>query len=127
LFLNNQLQSPLKPSSEKKLQYHCTTNWVQILLFENICTWNSYASTWKVTESRFSHLRWFPRQTSWIGFSWAANKNIVYFLSCQRLPEFETSHKYLGPLYIRRSGPIFNPNQAFLLVQKLKLAPRTSH
>jgi hypothetical protein len=39
-------------------------NWDQILVFEYIRTWNSYASTWKVTGSRLSHLRWFPRPTS---------------------------------------------------------------
>jgi hypothetical protein len=35
-----------------------------------------------------------------------------------------TTKKKYGLLYTMSQGPMFNPNQAFLLVQKLKSAPQ---
>jgi hypothetical protein len=75
-FKNNQLRSPLKPSSEKNITspLHYLTEFKSCSLnmyAEGIGTWNSYAGTWNATESRLSHLRWFPRpnKLKWVCLS----------------------------------------------------------
>jgi hypothetical protein len=75
-FENDQLQSPLKPSSEKNItnRLHYLTEFKSCSLntyAEGIGTRNSYASTWNATESRLSHLRWFPRpnKLKWVCLS----------------------------------------------------------
>jgi len=43
------------------------------------------------------------------------------------LVEVNLVNAILGPTLHLESGPMFNPNQTFLLVQKLNLAPRALH
>jgi len=69
-FLKKQSTAKVLENHHLEKNYNPTAlrNWDQIQLFEYICTWNSYASTWKVTESGLSHLGWFPRLLAELGF-----------------------------------------------------------
>ncbi len=49
----------------------------------------------------------------------------MWMQSVQKFPN--SFHLHLRPDSHQESGPMFNPDQAFLLVQKLKSAPKVLH
>jgi hypothetical protein len=66
-------------------------------------------------------------------FLWTETETALIYFLIPKSEVFHTSQEppnngpesgHLGPLYTRSPGPMFNPNPAYLLVQKLKSAPQ---